>query len=390
MTPGARISAMIEVLDSILVGVPTEKALTNWGRGNRFAGSKDRAAIRDLVFQAVRCRRSAGAWPKPISARAWAIGSLQANDVELENLFNNIGHAPTPLTNDELTTFKNTDQNTFDLQDWIIDELCNSYGIKKASEIAEALRHRAPICLRINTQKATLIEVQKLLSDNMIDTIVNPICDTALTVITNPRRVVLNDLYKKGWFELQDAASQAVATLIPAEGKVLDFCAGGGGKSLAVTARTGGVVFAHDANTKRMSEIEVRALRGGHDIKIILPDQIDNSAQFDSVFCDIPCSGSGAWRRSPEEKWKLTQKKILEYQKLQRDILIKAESLVKVGGAFSMITCSIFTSENQDQRDFLLKKFKNLSVMTEVQHFPTNNNDGLYIVVFKKYPNSLN
>jgi 16S rRNA (cytosine967-C5)-methyltransferase len=224
----------------------------------------------------------------------------------------------------------------------------------------------------------------------MIGTIVNPICDTALTVITNPRRVVLNDLYKKGWFELQDAASQAVATLIPAEGKVLDFCAGGGGKSLAVTARTGGVVFAHDANTKRMSEIEVRALRGGHDIKIILPDQIDNIAQFDSVFCDIPCSGSGAWRRSPEEKWKLTQKKILEYQKLQRDILIKAESLVKVGGAFSMITCSIFTSENQDQRDFLLKKFKNLSVMTEVQHFPTNNNDGLYIVVFKKSPNSLN
>ena len=390
MTPGARISAMIEVLDSVLVGVPTEKALTNWGRGNRFAGSKDRAAIRDLVFQAVRCRRSAGAWPKPISARAWAIGSLQANDVELENLFNNIGHAPTPLTNDELTTFKNTDQNTFDLQDWIIDELCNSYGIKKAAEIAEALRHRAPICLRINTQKATLIEVQKSLSDNMIDTVVNPICDTALTVITNPRRVVLNDLYKKGWFELQDAASQAVATLIPAKGKVLDFCAGGGGKSLAVTARTGGVVFAHDANTKRMSEIEVRALRGGHDIKIILPDQIDNSAQFDSVFCDIPCSGSGAWRRSPEEKWKLTQKKILEYQKLQRDILIKAESLVKVGGAFSMITCSIFTSENQDQRDFLLKKFKNLSVMTEVQHFPTNNNDGLYIVVFKKCPNSLN
>ena len=390
MTPGARISAMIEVLDSVLVGVPTEKALTNWGRGNRFAGSKDRAAIRDLVFQAVRCRRSAGAWPKPLSARAWAIGSLQANDVELENLFNNIGHAPTPLTNDELTTFKNTDQNTFDLQDWIIDELCNSYGIKKAAEIAEALRHRAPICLRINTQKATLIEVQKLLSDNMIDTIVNPICDTALTVITNPRRVVLNDLYKKGWFELQDAASQAVATLIPAKGKVLDFCAGGGGKSLAVTARTGGVVFAHDANTKRMSEIEVRALRGGHDIKIILPDQIDNSAQFDSVFCDIPCSGSGAWRRSPEEKWKLTQKKILEYQKLQRDILIKAESLVKVGGAFSMITCSIFTSENQDQRDFLLRKFKNLSVMTEIQHFPTNNNDGLYIVVFQKCSNSLN
>jgi 16S rRNA (cytosine967-C5)-methyltransferase len=390
MTPGARISAMIEVLESILVGVPTEKALTNWGRGNRFAGSKDRAAIRDLVFQAVRCRRSAGAWPKPISARAWAIGSLQANDVELENLFNNIGHAPKPLTNDELTPFKSTDQDTFDLQDWIIEELCNSYGIKNASKIAEALRHRAPICLRVNTQKATQIEVQKALANNMIDTIVNPVCETALTVTTNFRRVVLHDIYKKGWFELQDAASQAVATLIPGKGKVLDFCAGGGGKSLAVSARTGGVVFAHDADPKRMSEIEVRTLRGGHDINIILPDQIDDTVQFDSVFCDIPCSGSGAWRRSPEEKWKLTQAKILKYQKLQRQILIKAESLVKLGGTFSMITCSIFTSENQEQRDFLLKKFKNLTVMTEAQYFPTKNNDGLYIVVFRKSSNQLN
>ena len=390
MTPGARISAMIEVLDSILVGVPTEKALTNWGRGNRFAGSKDRAAIRDLVFQAVRCRRSAGAWPKPISARAWAIGSLQTNGVKLENLFNNIGHAPTPLTNDEITPFKSTEQDTFDLQDWIIEELFNSYGIKKASEIAESLRHRAPICLRVNTQKATPIEVQKALADNMIDTIVNPICDTALTVITNPRRVVMHDIYQKGWFELQDAASQAVAMLIPGKGKVLDFCAGGGGKSLAVSARTGEVVFAHDANTKRMSEIEIRTLRGGHDIKIILPDQIDDCAHFDSVFCDIPCSGSGAWRRSPEEKWKLTQAKITEYQKLQRQILIKAESLVKPGGTFSMITCSIFTSENQEQRDFLLKKFENLSVMAEAQHFPTKNNDGLYIVVFQKSSNLLN
>ena len=87
MTPGARVAAMIQILDSVLEGIPTEKALTNWGRSNRFAGSKDRAAIRDFVFQAIRCRRSAGAWPRPLSARAWAIGSLSLNKLPLNNFF---------------------------------------------------------------------------------------------------------------------------------------------------------------------------------------------------------------------------------------------------------------------------------------------------------------
>ena len=384
MTPGARVAAMIEVLDSILVGVPTEKALTNWGRGHRFAGSKDRAAIRDLVFQAIRCRRSAGAWPNPISARSWAIGSLRINDIGLENLFNNIGHAPPLLEIDEIITNKCTKEDAFDLQDWVVEELFTSYGSKKASKIAELLRHRAPICLRVNTQKASLISVQKTLADDMIETIINPVCDTALTVTTNPRRVVLHDIYKKGWIELQDAASQAVAALIPGKGRVLDFCAGGGGKCLAVSARTGGLVFAHDANPNRMLEIKVRALRGGHDIDVILPDQINEYGQFDSIFCDLPCSGSGAWRRSPEEKWSLTQADILEYQKLQREILVKAEGLVELGGTLSMITCSIFNAENQAQRDFLLGKFKSLKVVSENQYLPTENNDGLYIVVLQK------
>ena len=101
MTPGARISAMIEILETVLAGVPTEKALTNWARARRFAGSKDRAAIRDYVYQAVRCRRSSGAWPSPGSARTWALGSLRQQGADIGALFNGLGHAPAVLVSAE-------------------------------------------------------------------------------------------------------------------------------------------------------------------------------------------------------------------------------------------------------------------------------------------------
>ena len=384
MTPGARVAAMIQILDSVLEGIPTEKALTNWGRSNRFAGSKDRAAIRDFVFQAIRCRRSAGAWPKPLSARAWAIGSLSINKAPLNDFFNNVRYSPEPLRDGEEVRAVATEQNILDLQDWIIDNLISFYGFETTARLSEIMRNRAPTSLRVNPLKASLTTVRKSLKNIDIDAISNPTCDTALTVKTNLRKVVLSDIYKKGLFELQDAASQAVAKMIPAEGNVLDYCAGGGGKALAVSAQTAKSVFAHDINPSRLAEIQERAIRGGHDIKIIHNHEIKNFGQFDSVYCDVPCSGSGAWRRSPEEKWKLTPDDLKIYIKLQRKILIKAESLVKDGGYLSMITCSIFECENQIQRDFIVQNFKDLTLVHESQYLPNENHDGFYIVVLKK------
>ena len=383
MTPGARISAMIEILETVLAGVPTEKALTNWARARRFAGSKDRAAIRDYVYQAVRCRRSSGAWPSPGSARAWALGSLRQQGADIGALFNGLGHAPAVLDLAESDISSPTPPDLYDVPDWVLERMIEDHGMEKAHEIARTLRDRAPVCLRVNLRKATIQQVQEALEADGILTELNPICDTALNVLSNHRKVAMHACFKNGLIEKQDAGSQAVAARIPVHGRILDYCAGGGGKSLAIAARTGATLFAHDINHGRMSEIEPRANRGGHDISVIAPDDINTAGVFDTLICDIPCSGSGAWRRSPDGKWRLTSDELLVFVNLQRKILEKAIEHLAPGGTLAMVTCSIFASENQEQKEWLLSTFKDLTYFDEMLLTPADTHDGLYLVTFK-------
>ena len=383
MTPGARISAMIEILETVLAGVPTEKALTNWARARRFAGSKDRAAIRDYVYQAVRCRRSSGAWPSPGSARAWALGSLRQQGADIGALFNGLGHAPAVLDLAESDISSPTPPDLYDVPDWVLERMIEDHGMEKAHEIAGVLRDRAPVCLRVNLRKATIQQVQEALEADGILTELNPICDTALNVLSNHRKVAMHACFKNGLIEKQDAGSQAVAARIPVHGRILDYCAGGGGKSLAIAARTGATLFAHDINHGRMSEIEPRANRGGHDISVIAPDDINTAGVFDTLICDIPCSGSGAWRRSPDGKWRLTSDELLVFVNLQRKILEKAIEHLAPGGTLAMVTCSIFASENQEQKEWLLSTFKDLTYFDEMLLTPADTHDGLYLVTFK-------
>ena len=383
MTPGARVAAQIEILEAILLGVPAEKALTNWARGNRFAGSKDRAALRDLVFQALRCRRSACAWPVAQSARAWAIGALRANDADPNEFFNALGHAPAALTAEDVAP-PPSERDLLDLQDWVIELLTQHYGANRTAEIGGVLRHRAPITLRANLQKTTRKQLQAELAKAEIETSLNPASNTALTVVSNPRRAVLQPCFEQGWFELQDAASQAVADAVAVNGRVLDYCAGGGGKSLALAARSGSKIFAHDISTARMSEIAPRAARGGHDIEVISPSDLAAGAKFDTVVCDLPCSGSGAWRRSPESKWSLTPSDLEAFVRLQRDIIAKAITHLAPNGHLALITCSIFATENQGQRQFVQDSFSELTFCSTAQYLPNAMQDGLYLVIFKK------
>ncbi|MDT2070442.1 MAG: RsmB/NOP family class I SAM-dependent RNA methyltransferase [Planktomarina sp.] len=383
MTPGARVAAQIDILEAILSGVPAEKAMTNWARGNRFAGSKDRAALRDLVFQALRCRRSAGALPVPQSARAWAIGALRANGADPNEFFTGIAHAPAALSADDVTPLP-SDRDRLDLQGWVIDLLTQQYGSEQTAEIGAVLRHRAPITLRVNLQKTTRAQLKAELAKAEIETTLNPASDTALTVLSNPRRAVLQPCFEQGWFELQDAASQAVADAIAINGRVLDYCAGGGGKSLALAARSGSKIFAHDISAARMAEIGPRAARGGHEIEVISPQDLANLAKFDTVVCDLPCSGSGAWRRSPEGKWSLTSEDLEAFVLLQRDIIAKAITYLAPNACLALITCSIFEAENQAQRRFISDTFPELTFCSTEQYLPSATQDGLYLVIFKK------
>ena len=383
MTPGARVAAAIACLDQILAGQPAEQVLTTWGRMNRFAGSKDRAAIRDHVYGALRRKRSAAHVGGAMTGRGLMIGALQMDGAELSALFNGEGHAPAGLDGIEgqgdLTTADPAARA--DLPDWLFTLLSVERG-DDALAIGQALRSRAPVWLRVNTLRATREKAAQALADDGIETGVHPTLDTALEVTGNAQKVSQSAPYLSGMVELQDAASQGAISRLPLRNgmKVLDYCAGGGGKALAIAAGTRAPVWAHDADPRRMGDIPARAKRAGADIRVT-PD-LRKAGQFDLVFVDAPCSGSGTWRRTPDAKWKLTADSLSRVVRLQDEIITKAEAFVAPGGVLAYATCSILADENQNHLPALLARGWRLE--DEMRLDPSVHGDGFYLAILSR------
>jgi 16S rRNA (cytosine967-C5)-methyltransferase len=203
--------------------------------------------------------------------------------------------------------------------------------------------------VRVNTAKVARARAAETLLAEGIASAENPLCDTALTLTDVARRLRGSACFRDGWVELQDAASQAVAAALPAARLCLDYCAGGGGKALAMAAQPGRIVHAHDADPGRMKDLAVRAARAGADVFQLSPAQVEEKAPFDLVLCDAPCSGSGAWRRSPEAKWSFTGARLEELCRTQDAILDRAAGLVGPGGCLAYATCSLLRAENEDR-----------------------------------------
>lgn len=189
-----------------------------------------------------------------------------------------------------------------------------------------------------------------------------------------------------GWVELQDAASQAVVDHLPVSKgqRVLDFCAGGGGKTLAVAARIGTQVFAHDSAPDRMQDLPVRAVRAGADIQILETEQLSHAEKFDVVFCDAPCSGSGAWRRAPDGKWSLTEERLSELNTIQDDILDQAADLVKETGVLVYATCSVLSEENSERSQAFVTRNPAWSIVSERTWSLADGSDGFYSAHFTR------
>lgn len=377
MTPGARVQAAIEVLDRINAGLPAEQALTNWARGARYAGSGDRAAVRDHVFDILRTRRSCAARGGGRDGRALMQGRLLLDGRDPGAVFTGEGHAPAVLSDAELAARGQPDAaDLMDLPDWLAARFAASLG-DRAAEVAEALRHRAPVYLRVNTLKSDLASAQASLAQEGVLTEPHPLSPTALQVLENPRRINGSAAYRDGLVELQDVASQAIVDLLPlAPGQtVLDYCAGGGGKALAIAARTGGQVLASDVDAGRMRDLPLRAERAGADI-VPLPAP---TGQHDLVLCDAPCSGSGAWRRSPEAKWALIPDRLQALVALQRDILTKAQRHVRAGGTLAYATCSVLDEENSEQVDGFIRANPGWNRTLTRQFLPGDGGDGFFI-----------
>jgi 16S rRNA (cytosine967-C5)-methyltransferase len=352
MTPAARYQAAIEILDHIIDGTAAEKALTGWGRRSRYAGSGDRAAVRDHVFEAVRRMRSDAALGGGRTGRGLILGALRRTGVDPEAVFSGIAYSPVPLSDAERDAGGDPQgvAETLDMPDWLMPAISDSLGV--ASEpAAKALQSRAPVHLRVNLAKADLGTAVSILGQEGVICAPHPACDTALEVTEGSRRVRQTAAYRDGLVELQDAASQAVVQALPLKDgmRVLDYCAGGGGKALAMAARARIELFVHDIEPARMRDLPDRAERAGITVTELATQEVSGAGPFDLVLCDAPCSGSGAWRRAPEGKWRLTPEQLEEFVQIQADILRKARDLTAPGGVVAYATCSLLNVENRDQ-----------------------------------------
>ncbi|MDK3018481.1 RsmB/NOP family class I SAM-dependent RNA methyltransferase [Pseudodonghicola flavimaris] len=351
MTPAARVAAAIEVLDEILAGKAAEQALTGWARRSRFAGSKDRAAIRDHVFDVLRARRSLAARGGVETGRGLMLGLLRRDGPAPETLFTGEGHAPAPLGPlDGAGHSPAPGPEALDIPDWLWPAFSASLGAE-AEPAARALQNRAPVHLRVNLSKTDLAGALAALAEDGILCQPHPAAATALEVTEGARRIRNAAAYLDGRVELQDAASQAVVAALPLrEGqRVLDYCAGGGGKTLAMAALADVTLFAHDAAPRRMRDLPARAARAGARVTLLEGAEVDRAAPYDLVLCDVPCSGSGSWRRAPEGKWLLTPEGLSALNATQDSILDRAAGLVAPGGTLAYATCSQLDCENGDR-----------------------------------------
>ena len=380
MTPAARVAAAISVLDLWLAGTPAEKALTSWARGSRYAGSKDRAAVRDHVYDVLRrkgrCSALGGA-----DGRGLLLGLMRLQGIDTAEIFTGEGYAPAPLTEAEAIVPVAPEANPWDdVPAWLHPALRESLGAE-ATEVLTSLQDRAPLFLRVNARKTDADKVQERLLLDGIKTLKTN-CDGAFEVVEGSRRLRLSDAYADGLVEIQDLSVQMACAAVdwPRSGRVLDLCAGGGGKALAIAAVTDAQVFVHDILPTRMTDIPARATRAG----VALPQvQPDDHAPYDLVLCDVPCSGSGTWRRDPEAKWHLTPDKLAGLGRVQHQIIQQAQSLVAPRGRVVYMTCSLLQAENEAVLETALKA-PGWSLLQQLRFLPPEASDGFYLAEIRR------
>jgi 16S rRNA (cytosine967-C5)-methyltransferase len=376
MTPGARLSAAIEVLADIETRHrPAADALKDWGLSHRFAGSGDRAGIAGLAYDALRRRASAAFVMGKEAPREILLGMLRLErelDREaIAQLANGARFAPTPLTEDERRRLDAASLEGAppwvigDYPAWLDPHLARVFGEERGAEGA-ALASRAPLDLRVNTLKSDRETSAAMLAHlGATPTPWSPAgLRIALGADAKSPAIAAEPAFLKGFIEIQDEGSQVATFLARPESneQVADLCAGAGGKTLALAAAMDGhgQIYATDRDKRRLAPIHARIARAGaHNIQVRTPrgqesPLADLAGRCDLVLVDAPCTGTGTWRRNPDAKWRVRPGALSARLKEQAATLDAAAVLVKAGGRIAYITCSVLAEENADQvRGFL-------------------------------------
>jgi 16S rRNA (cytosine967-C5)-methyltransferase len=348
MTPAARLQAAIEILDEVIAaarddGPPADSIVTHYFKHRRYAGSKDRRAVRELVFRAIR--RSA---ERPESGRSAILG-LANDQPELSTLFGEPRGPP-------LRSAEETATAAALIPDWIKPQL--SPLVTEAEW--PALLERAPLDLRANAARASRGEILEQTGGDP-----TPLSPWGIRLPPGSR-IDDQPVYRSGLVEVQDEGSQLIALACePMDGeRVLDLCAGAGGKAIALAAAAPqALILATDTNRARLAKLPPRAGRAGARIETRLlnaPNELaelaDWRAQADLVLVDAPCSGSGTWRRNPEGRWRLTPERLDRVIDVQQHLLDMAAELVRPGGRLVYAVCSLLSREGARQIEgFLIR-----------------------------------
>ncbi len=351
MTPSARVQAAIELLDSIIEAAtakaaPADRLISEYFKARRYAGSKDRRAVRELVYRAIRL-----CGPRPASGRA-AMLAVAKHDKEIAPLFDGSAHAPPAIGENEKPA------KTGIAVSWMMAKLTAS-GLDGAT--AGSLLDRAPLDIRVNSLKANR------------DTIDLPEGGENLSAphaIRFPSGTNIDqwEAYREGLIEIQDLGSQWVCEAVGAKAgeTIIDLCAGAGGKTLSLAAITGNAatLIAADTDKRRLGNLAPRAARAGATIdETVLLDTGREmealepwTAKAHRVLVDAPCSGSGTWRRNPEGRWRLDKTELERLTELQDHVLNLGAQLVRPGGTLVFVTCSVFDEEGPWRVDAFLER----------------------------------
>jgi len=400
MTPGARAQTAIELLDELPADRPADQYLSRYFRSRRFIGAKDRRAIAQLVYDVLRRRAQldwwvAGSGEASADNRRRVIAALALVErwdaAQIRDAFDGGQYRPQPLNGDEGAALARIEPNGAGLDApgqpdavrnnypaWLEEELRASLGDDLAHEL-EALLEPAPLDLRVNRLKGSREVARVRLAEEGVEAEPTPWSPDGLR-LTGRHTLPSLKAFADGLVEVQDEGSQLAALMVDAQpGQlVADYCAGGGGKTLAMAATMAnqGRIVACDTDERRLAAIGPRLARAG--VTIAEGALLDEAGEgegldpgtFDRVLVDAPCSGTGAWRRAPDAKWRFTPDDLAAEVSRQRAILTAASDLAKPGGRLVYVTCSILRAENDAQIDWFLNERPDYALVSVAEVWP--------------------